>query len=132
MDEQKKPRAREKRVVSGGKGVEKQGEALDIGPLNNAGNYADRKAQQPGAQRPSQPQGNPFAAPHSSASRPASGGQAQRPSQPQGNPFAAPHSSRPAGGQSGTQRPAAGGQTQRSSGSAPTVRLNPMWPRALT
>ena len=118
MDEQKKPRAREKRVVSGGKGVEKQGEALDIGPLNNAGNYADRKAQQPGAQRPSQPQGNPFAAPHSSASRPASGGQAQRPSQPQGNPFAAPHSSRPAGGQSGTQRPAAGGQTQRSSGSA--------------
>ena len=105
MDEQKKPRAREKRVVSGGKGVEKQGEALDIGPLNNAGNYADRKAQQPGAQRPSQPQGNPFAAPHSSASRPASGGQAQRPSQPQSNPFAAPHSSasRPSGGQA--QRP---------------------------
>ena len=46
MDEQKRPRAREKKVVSDGKGVEKKGQGLGIGPVNNTGNYADRKQQQ--------------------------------------------------------------------------------------
>ena len=35
MDEQKKPRARAKKVVSGGKGVEIHGEGLGTGPVNN-------------------------------------------------------------------------------------------------
>ncbi len=51
MDQQKKPRAREKRVAESGYAVEKKGEGLGTGPVNNAGNYSDRKAQQP-AQRP--------------------------------------------------------------------------------
>ena len=46
MDEQRKPRAREKKVVSEGKGVEKRGEGLGTGPVNNAGNYEDRRQQQ--------------------------------------------------------------------------------------
>ena len=48
MDEQRKPRAREKKVVSEGKGVEKRGEGLGTGPVNNTGNYEDRRAQQGG------------------------------------------------------------------------------------
>ena len=54
MDESKKPRSREKKVVSGGKGVEKRGEGLGTGPLNNTGSYADRKPQSPAAQTPQQ------------------------------------------------------------------------------
>ena len=46
MDEQRKPRAREKKVVNEGKGVEKRGEGLGTGPVNNAGNYEDRRRQQ--------------------------------------------------------------------------------------
>ena len=45
MDEQKKPRSRVKKVVNDGKGVEVHGEGLGTGPLNNTGNYADRKQQ---------------------------------------------------------------------------------------
>ncbi len=46
MDEQRRPRSREKRVVNEGKGVEKKGSGLGTGPVNNTGNYADRREQQ--------------------------------------------------------------------------------------
>ena len=59
MDEQQKRSARQKRVVDGGKGVEKKGEGLGTGPVNNMGNYADRKEQQ--AQRPQAAVQNPSA-----------------------------------------------------------------------
>ena len=62
MDEQKRPRAREKRVVNEAKTVEKKGEGLGTGPVNNTGNYEDRRQQQ-----------------NASSARPA--GQAQRPQQ---------------------------------------------------
>ena len=52
MDEQRRPRSREKKVVGEGKGVEKKGQGLGTGPVNNTGNYADRKEQQ---NRPFQP-----------------------------------------------------------------------------
>ena len=45
MDDQRRPRSREKKVVSEGKGVEKKGQGLGTGPVNNAGNYEDRKQQ---------------------------------------------------------------------------------------
>ena len=48
MDEQKKPRSRVKKVVNEGGGVEKKGEGLGTGPVNNAGNYEDRKQQAAG------------------------------------------------------------------------------------
>ncbi len=51
MDQQKRPRAREKRVVDEAKTVEKKGEGLGTGPVNNTGNYEDRRQQE--AQRPS-------------------------------------------------------------------------------
>ena len=44
MSEPRKPRAREKKVVQEGKGVQKYGEGLGTGPVNNTGNYADRPA----------------------------------------------------------------------------------------
>ena len=47
MDNQRKPRAREKKVVGSGKGVEIHGEGLGTGPVNNMGNYEDRKPQAP-------------------------------------------------------------------------------------
>ena len=46
MDEQRKPRSREKKVVNEGKGVEKRGEGLGTGPVNNTGSYEDRRQQQ--------------------------------------------------------------------------------------
>ena len=46
MDEQRKPRSREKKVVNEGKGVEIKGEGLGTGPVNNTGNYQDRREQQ--------------------------------------------------------------------------------------
>ena len=46
MDEQKKPRAREKRVVEGTMKVEKQGEGLGTGPVGNAGGYEERREQE--------------------------------------------------------------------------------------
>ena len=45
MDEQKRPRAREKRVVNDARKVEKKGEGLGTGPVNNMGNYEDRRQQ---------------------------------------------------------------------------------------
>ena len=116
MDEQKKPRAREKHVVDGTMKVEKHGDGLGTGPVGNTGGYQERReqeaarpqrtanGQQPFAQRPPQPT-SPF------------GGQ-QRPSQTnpftqkrpqQSNPFAA----RPTG--SSPQGSYANGQKQYNS-----------------
>lgn len=92
MDEKKNPRAREKKVVNEGKGVEKKGEGLGTGPLNNTGSYEDRKQQNStgvpsggsssrpslgnpfGQQRPQQGQGG-SGFPFSQSSRPQQGGQ---------------------------------------------------------
>ncbi len=104
MDNQKKPRARARRVSDEGKGVEKKGQGLGTGPVNNTGSYADRQEQQ-NAETPRRPSGetqqthgqNPFA----SGSRPASSGNAGQ------NPFA----QRPARTGSGIpQRPGQTGQ----------------------
>ena len=57
MDENKKPRSRVKKTVGEGKDFEKKGEGLGTGPVNNAGNYADRREHQAspiGQQRPAQ------------------------------------------------------------------------------
>ena len=60
MDEQKKPRAREKRVVEGTMKVEKQGEGLGTGPVGNTGGYQERREQE--AARPQRTSGgqSPF------------------------------------------------------------------------
>ena len=101
MDDQRRPRGREKKVVSEGKGVEKKGEGLGTGPVNNAGNYEDRKQQY---SAPSSPFGG-------SQQRPQQGspfGQ-QRPQQGQGSPFG---QQRPQQGQGGMGFPfGQGGQT---------------------
>ena len=92
MDQQKKPRAREKRVVEGSASVEKKGEGLGTGPVNNTGNYESRREQQAqqAQQRPvSSAQGTPrpVQRPASSApQRPASASQGtQRPVQRPGS-----------------------------------------------
>ncbi|MBQ3704957.1 MAG: peptidase C11 [Clostridia bacterium] len=67
MDEQRRPRARQKKIVSEGKGVEKKGQGLGTGPVGNTGGYEERK-QQTNSARPAQqspftqqrPQQNPF------------------------------------------------------------------------
>ena len=72
MDEQRRPRSREKKIIGEGKAVEKKGEGLGTGPVGNTGGYESRRKQQGspvgGAQRPSSgsasqgrpQQGNPF------------------------------------------------------------------------
>lgn len=130
MDERKTPRAREKKVVSEGKGVEKKGEGLGTGPLNNTGSYEERKQQNSsgsgftgsslgtaqgspfGRQRPHQGQnGNGF--PFGQSNRPQSGssnpfGQSSRPQSGSSNPFGQsrrPQSGNvPSPGQNGAQR----------------------------
>ena len=116
MDEQKRPRSREKKVVSEGKGVQKKGQGLGTGPLNNTGSYADRReqeqarpAQRPAARpqqsRPSQGAGFPFG----------QSGQQQRPQQSrpgQGAGFPFGQSSRPAGQSGQQQRPQQSGSGQ--------------------
>ena len=88
MDEKRNPRAREKKVVSEGKGAEKKGEGLGSGPLNNTGSYEERKQQNStgftgnasgpaqgspyGQQRPQQGQ-NGTGFPFGQSSRPQSG-----------------------------------------------------------
>ena len=90
MDNQKKPRAREKKVVENGKGVEIHGEGLGTGPVNNMGNYEDRKPVQQSGQSSGRPSGTASGSPFSQGSvrpsRPQSGqssgfsGNVQRPS----------------------------------------------------
>lgn len=136
MDEQKKPRSRVKKVVNDGKGVEVHGEGLGTGPLNNTGNYADRKqqgTQGQGRQLPFIPASgntrpeanNPFGPNRGQSQNPFEAGRLQ--SQ---NPFATGRSqsknpfgqSRPhpyqTSGQSGQQTAGKGGQEQRQYHSA--------------
>ena len=75
MDNQKKPRAREKKVVENGKGVEIHGEGLGTGPVNNMGNYEDRKPVQQSGQSSGRPSGTASGSPFSQGS--------VRPSRPQ-------------------------------------------------
>ena len=148
MDENKKPRSRVKKIVGDAKQAERKGEGLGTGPVNNTGNYADRREQQSSrpqqsspAGRPSQAQSDPFGRQSSARSqgnpfgqqqRPSQPqgnayGQQQRPSQPQGNSFSqqSPFGNRPASG-TGSSRPASGsssaGSGQRQYNSA--VRQN--------
>ena len=128
MDEQKKPRAREKKISESGKGVEKKGQGLGIGPLNNAGNYESRRQQEEQRkagrpvppQRPSQPSSS-----GATSARPASGQQSPfgtaRPSSGQQSPFG---TARPSSGQQqspfGTARPTSGQQQTPSGAARPT------------
>jgi len=130
MDEQKKPRAREKRVVEGTMKVEKHGEGLGTGPAGNTGGYQERREQeaarpqktaggpQPSPQRPQQTpprqQINPFAG----QQRPQqTNPYAQQRPQQQSNPFGQqrpqqsnPFAARPSG--TSSQNASAGGQKQ--------------------
>ena len=133
MDEQKKPRAREKRVVEGTMKVEKHGEGLGTGPAGNTGGYQERREQeaarpqktaggpQPSPQRPQQTpprqQINPFAG----QQRPQqTNPYAQQRPQQQSNPFGQqrpqqsnPFAARPSG--TSSQNASAGGQKQYNS-----------------
>ena len=77
MDNQKKPRAREKKVVGNGKGVEIHGEGLGTGPVNNMGNYEDRKPHPSSVPQSGRPSGSGFGSPFGQSSshppRPQSG-----------------------------------------------------------
>ena len=103
MDEQRRPRSREKKVVNEGKGVKKKGEGLGIGPVNNTGNYQDRREQQ--NQAPSSPFGSTQRPSQQNQAPSSPFGGTQRPSQQQGRregtgfPFAS------GGQQSGSQSP---------------------------
>ena len=114
MDESKKPRSREKKVVSTGKGVEKYGEGLGTGPLNNTGSYADRqqqaRPQQSQQTRPIRPSAPGNASPAGS-SRPA-GTQAGSPFTQQRPPQAG--GARPSGSQQSSSRPGGFPFTQQS------------------
>ena len=113
MDEERKPRSREKKIVNEGRGVEKRGEGLGTGPVGSAGTYEDRKSQsapqpkprQTDAARPvnsqsgfTQPTGSPY-----TQSRPQQTGSAR----PMGSPFT---QSRPQ--QTGSTRPTGSPFTQ--------------------
>ena len=105
MDEQRRPRSREKRVINEGKGVEKKGEGLGTGPVNNTGNYADRREQQKNSV-----QSSSFGQQQPQAGR--SGSYGQHPVQGINNPF---------GSQQKPQRPQSGagfpfGQSGTASG----------------
>ena len=104
MDEQKKPRAREKRVVEGTMKVEKHGEGLGTGPAGNTGGYQERREQE--AARPQKTAGGPQPSPQRPQQQSNPFGQ-QRPQQ--SNPFAA----RPSG--TSSQNASAGGQKQYNS-----------------
>ncbi len=105
MDEQRRPRSREKRVINEGKGVEKKGEGLGTGPVNNTGNYADRREQQKNPV-----QSSSFGQQRPQAGR--NGSYGQHPAQGINNPF---------GSQQKPQRPQSGagfpfGQSGTASG----------------
>ena len=107
MDQQNRPRARAKKVVEGGKGVEKRGEGLGTGPVNNLGPSAGR-TEMPGSsagQAEMKPQASgtqgrpsPFASQNPF--------EQQRPASSSQNPF-------------GQQRPASSTQNQQKRPSAP-------------
>ena len=108
MDNQKKPRAREKKVVESGKGVEIHGQGLGTGPVNNMGNYEDRKPAQSSAPQSACPSGygSPFG---QNSSRPANS-----------------QSGRPSGFSGGTQRPSGmPGSSARPSGTYGSAHQRP-------
>ena len=76
MDGQKKPRAREKKVVNEAMNVEKHGEGLGTGPVGNMGGYQERREQEAARKQPKTTGGspfggaNPFGGQQQSASRP--------------------------------------------------------------
>ena len=89
MDEQKKPSARKKRIVGAGKGIEKQGEGLDTGPVGQSSQQPPQSAftqrPQQSAQRPMQSAQN-YQRPAQSTQRPVQDSQStQRPMHQ--NPF---------------------------------------------
>ena len=101
MDNQRKPRAREKKVVGSGKGVEIHGEGLGTGPVNNMGNYEDRKPHQTASPQAGRPSGSGFGS--------SFGQGASRPARPQSG--SAP---RPSGFQDPFRRPAGTSGSSRS------------------
>lgn len=128
MDGQKKPRSRERRIVNEGKGVERQGEGLGTGPVNNTGNYEDRKEQERD-RTPQRPAGETPAGRTSQGGNPF-GQQGTNPFGQQGmNPFgqrpqggaANPFGSARPSGNAGSSRPGAGpfGQKAQGGGTAP-------------
>ena len=116
MDEQKRPRSREKKVAGQGLGIEKKGEGLGTGPVGNTGGYESRKEQAGSsfgqAQRPAGGQ--------SSFNRPQQGGNPFGSSQGAGNPFSQ--------GSQGGQTPLSGGfpfgAGGQSSGAKPPFGAN--------
>ena len=131
MDGQKKPRAREKKVVNEAMNVEKHGEGLGTGPVGNMGGYQERREQEAARKQPKTTGGspfggaNPFGGQQQSASRPqqSSPFTQSRPTQSnpfgqrpqQANPFA--QQQRPQQANPFASRPASqqGGQKQYSS-----------------
>ena len=105
MDEQKRPKARKVTATGTGDKVEKKGEGLGTGPVNNTGNYADRKEQAQAGTAAAKP---PVQQPAQSSTRPggsASSFSAQRPAQNSGQ--------RPGAQGPASQRP---GQSQSTKG----------------
>ena len=125
MDEEKKPRSREKKVVSESRGVETYGEGLGTGPVGNMGGYADRKAQEQARQNGGRPAGGQSASPQQSprtGSRPAGGPDPFSQSRP---PQAG--SPRPANGQSpfSQSRPPQAGGPRPANGQSPFSQSRP-------
>ena len=125
MDEEKKPRSREKKVVSESRGVETYGEGLGTGPVGNMGGYADRKAQEQARQNGGRPAGGQSASPQQSprtGSRPAGGPDPFSQSRP---PQAG--SPRPANGQSpfSQSRPPQAGGPRPANGQSPFTQSGP-------
>ncbi len=122
MDESRKPRSREKKVVTEGRGVEKKGEGLGTGPLGNQGTYADRKAQSEGQRTgTSRPAGSssPFTQP-----RPQQNGSARAAGS--SSPFTQPRpqqtgGARPAGSSSPFTQP----RPQQTGGARPAGSSSP-------
>ena len=110
MDGQKKPEARKVKIIGTAKKMEKKEEVTSTGPVNNTGNYADRKEQmQAGAA------GKPPVQSPSAVQRPSQSGPASRPGG--SSPFGTQRPGSSASPSFGSQRPA--GSAQRpSSGSA--------------
>ena len=94
MDGQKKPRAREKKVVNEAMNVEKHGEGLGTGPVGNMGSYQDRREQEAsGKQQKETGSGvpftgtSPFGGQQQSASRPQQSSPFTQSRPSQSNPF---------------------------------------------
>ena len=98
MDGQKKPRAREKKVVNEAMNVEKHGEGLGTGPVGNMGGYQERREQEAARkQKKTTGGGIPFGGAHPFRGQAHSGSRPQ-----QSNPFA---QSRPSQSNPFGQRP---------------------------